>query len=250
MKILIVDDEARLQRRLKESIEELRPMMPELEVIGEAENGIVALEAIEALRPDLVFLDVRMPRLDGFEVIEELGPDPPAIVFVTGYDEYAVEAFRVSAVDFILKPVEVDRLRQAIEKVRRELLSRERVEQIERLMGTLHRRQYLRRVVARRLNLRRPIPVDSIRAFIADHEVVYALSAEGRQMIDYSLYDLEEMLDPELFIRVRRNAIVNLVYVKEMECNDGGSGVLRLTSGEAIPFSRRVNRKLQARLKS
>lgn len=250
MKILIVDDEAPSRSRLKDLIEELQPTIPQLEVAGEAENGVFALEAIESERPDLVFLDVRMPGLNGFEVIEELGPNPPAIVFVTGYDEYAVQAFEVSAVDFLMKPVEVDRLRRAIEKVSREILSRERVEQIERLIGTLHRQQYLRRVVVRKLKLRRPIPVKSIWAFIAERELVYALSVEGRQMIDSDLYDLETRLDPQQFIRVHRSAIVNLDYVKEMECNDNGNGVLRLTGGETIPFSRRVNRRLKAMLKS
>jgi DNA-binding LytR/AlgR family response regulator len=250
MRILIVDDETRLRRRLKELIEELQLTMPDLEMVGEAENGITALEAIEQERPDLVLLDVRMPGLDGFEVLEELRSDPPAIVFVTGYDQYAVQAFEVSAVDFLVKPVEVDRLRRAIEKARRELLSRARVEQIERLMGTLHRQQYLRRVIARRANLRWPIPVDSIRAFFADHEVVYALSAEGRQMINFSLRELEKRLDPNQFIRVRRNVIVNLAFMKVVERNDGGNGVIRLTSGETIAISRRLNPKLRARLKS
>jgi DNA-binding LytR/AlgR family response regulator len=250
MKILIVDDEARLRRRLKESIEELQPTLPGLEVVGEAENGTAALESIEALRPDLVFLDVRMPGLDGFEVIKELGTDPPAIVFVTGYDEYAVKAFEVSAVDFILKPVEVDDLRQAIEKTRRELFSRERVEHIDRLTDMLYRRQYLQRVVTRKLKMRRPIPVDSIEAFIAEHELVFAITAEGRQMIDFDLYDLEKKLDPLQFIGVHRGVIVNLDHVKEMECNDKGNGVLRLTSGEAVPFSRRLSQRLKVMLES
>jgi two-component system LytT family response regulator len=250
MKILIVDDDEELRQFLRSELEELRPTMPEMEVVGEAGDGIEAVEAIERLRPDLVFLDIEMPLLNGLEVIEELGPDPPAIVFVTAYNQYAVEAFRVSAVDYLLKPAEADRLRQAIEKVRRELLSRERIDQIERLLGTLHRQQYLQRVIGRRSNLRWPIRVDSICAFVADHEVVYASTSEGKQMINFSLRDLEQRLDPEQFIRVRRNLIVNFAYVKEIEFNDGGHGVIRLTTGETISISRRLNPKLQARLRS
>ncbi|MCW5968697.1 MAG: response regulator [Blastocatellales bacterium] len=250
MRILLVDDEVRARLHLADLIAELQLMSPDLELIGEADNGIAALEAIERLRPDLVLLDVRMPGLNGFEVVEDLGPDRPAIVFVTGYDEYAVQAFEVGAVDFLLKPVEIDRLRRAIEKARHELLSREQIGHIKRLLAVAHRQQYLQRVIARKSNLRCPIPVESVYAFVADHELVYALTTEDRHTINLSLRELEQRLDPKQFIRIHRQVIVNLDFVKEVERNEGGNGTLRLANGKTFSISRRYGPRLQAKLKS
>ena len=119
MRILIADDEANARRRLAE----LLANHSEVEICGEASDGLSALEKIELLNPDVVLLDIEMPGLDGFEVIRELsGPKVPLIIFVTGYNKYAIKAFEVSAVDFLLKPVAEDRLNQALEKARRTLL--------------------------------------------------------------------------------------------------------------------------------
>ncbi|HZN10613.1 MAG TPA: response regulator, partial [Blastocatellia bacterium] len=119
MRVLIVEDERRARRMLVKQLAELGPRMPGLELVGEAEDGLEAVELIERLRPDVVLLDIRLPKLDGFEVIAELsGPEVPLVIFVTGYDEYAMRAFEVSAVAYLLKPIELDRLGRALDRAR------------------------------------------------------------------------------------------------------------------------------------
>ncbi|KAB2966730.1 MAG: response regulator, partial [Thermoanaerobaculia bacterium] len=117
MRVLIVDDETLARRFLAELLEEV----PEVEIVGEAANGFEAVQLAERLRPDLLLLDIQMPKLSGFEVLELLGPEAPAVVFVTAYDEYALKAFEVHAVDYLLKPVDPARLAAALERVEERL---------------------------------------------------------------------------------------------------------------------------------
>jgi two-component system LytT family response regulator len=250
MKILIVDDEAPARLRLAEMLEKLRETEPDLEVVGEADNGLTAVDAIERLRPDLVLLDVKMPHLNGFEVIKHLSADPPAIIFVTGYDQYAIAAFEVCAVDFLLKPVEPERLSFGIGKARKELRSRERSEQIERLLAKVNQGNYLKRVFSQKKNCLQPLRLELIYAFVANEELVYALTESERHLVNHRLRELEERLDPSQFVRTHRGVIVNLSHIKEIAHDSRKGDRVTLANGKSFPISRRFSAELQKRILS
>ena len=241
MRVLVVDDE----RRARERLSRLLGTYPDIELAGEAEDGISALDAIGSLRPDAVFLDVQMPGLDGFEVLAELREDErPLIIFVTAYDQYALQAFEVNAVDYLLKPVEEERLTRAIGRLR-ERASRDG---IVRLIAALEKRQPLQRIVAKKLQKLHVLSVSAVEAFVADGDLVFALTPEGRFLVDKTLRDLEGRLDPEQFARVHKGAIINLQSLVVLEPILKGGATGRLQSGQIIEISRRYAQPLRQRL--
>jgi len=254
MRVLIVEDERRARRMLVKQLAELGPRMPGLELVGEAEDGLEAVELIERLRPDVVLLDIRLPKLDGFEVIAELsGPEVPLVIFVTGYDEYAMRAFEVSAVAYLLKPIELDRLGRALDRARLLLPGaaageRER----QRFLAALdrERQSHLRRVVAEEAGHLQVLAVEAVLAFVAESEQIYALTAEGRAPVRYTLRKLEEQLDPRQFARAHRQAIVNLDRVVQIEETDAGGVVAHLRGGMNFAVSRRLATRFRERLGS
>ena len=251
-RVLIVDDERASRRRLAK----LLTGMADVEIIGEAENGIAAVEMIEREKPDVVLLDVQMPGLDGFEVVSELrGPYMPLIIFVTAYDQYALKAFELSAVDYLLKPVAVERLEKALAKARQlntiPAAAELALEQIHNLAAALgkDRPAYLQRVVGRRSNKLQIIPVGTIQAFVTDSELVFAINAEGRLLVNHTLKELEARLDPEHFVRVHKGTIVNLARVVEIEPMFKGGAVAKLQCGSRIDISRRYGVSLRKKMR-
>lgn len=241
MRVLIVDDERPARSRLRRLLESFG----DVEIVGEADSGVAALEAIERLKPELVFLDVQMPTLNGFEVIRELrGPDVPLVIFVTAYDQYALKAFEVSAVDYLMKPVEPERLEKALAKVR----GRPTLSSLEKLTAALTPRSYLERVVGRRGTRLFVLPLTQVQAFVAEDELVFALMPEGRVMVGYTLRDLELKLDPDKFARVHKQTIVNLASIAEIEPLGSGGAMSRLQGGASIEISRRYRGTLREKL--
>jgi two-component system LytT family response regulator len=241
MKVLIVDDERRARERLKR----LLASFPDVEVAGESSDGVSALEAIQTHRPDAVFLDVQMPGLTGFDVVAALPPAArPLIVFVTAYEEYALRAFEVSAVDYLMKPVEEERLARAVNS----LGDRSSRGGIEKLLAVLHRGQPLQRIVGKRLHKLHVLPVESIQAFLAEQELVFAVTPQGRFLVNSTLRDLEARLDPDCFARAHKQTIVNLAKIAELEPILKGGAVARLENGEPIEISRRYAVGLRAKL--
>jgi two-component system LytT family response regulator len=232
MKVLIVDDE----RRARERLRRLLASFPDVEIAGEADDGLNALEAIQSQKPDAVFLDVQMPGLTGFDVVAGLlAANRPLIVFVTAYEEYALRAFEVSAVDYLMKPVEEGRLARAVIRLR----DSTRQGGIEELLAALHRGQPLQRIVGRRLHKLHVLQVDTIQAFVADQELVFAMTPQGRFLVNSTLRDLEARLNPGCFARVHKQTIVNLAKIAELDPIVKGGAVARLESGETIEISRR-----------
>lgn len=212
MKILIVDDEALARDRLRRLLAEL----PEAEVVGEAATGREALDQVQALEPDLVLLDIRMPEMDGLEAARHLAtlPAPPAVIFTTAYGEHALEAFEACALGYLLKPVRADRLATALANARR--LTRAQAGQLE---GEAPRtRTHI--LVRERGNLRL-IPVADIRYFRADHKYVAVGTTAGETLIEESLKSLEEEFG-ERFVRVHRNALVARGCLQALEKNAEG----------------------------
>jgi two-component system LytT family response regulator len=251
MRVLIVDDERPARNRLRR----LLAPVGDVEIVGEADSGVAALEMVEEMKPDIIFLDVQMPALSGFEVVRELkGPSIPLVIFATSYDRYALQAFEVSAVDYLLKPVEPERLEKALGKARERLQARDGSKQtlanLERLAAALAQtpRAYMERVVGHRGPRMHVLPLRQVHGFVAEDELVFALLAEGRMMVNYTLRDLESKLDPEKFTRVHKQTIVNLASVTEIEPLSSGGAMARLQGGTTIEISRRYRGALQERL--
>ncbi|MBZ5496055.1 MAG: LytTR family DNA-binding domain-containing protein [Acidobacteriia bacterium] len=252
MKVLIVDDEPRARNRMARLLHSMKG----IEICGISSDGAEALETIERAKPDVVLLDVQMPGLDGFEVVTELrGSSLPLVVFVTAYDQYALKAFEVSAVDYLLKPVSEERLRQALAKAEKVLQSSSAAlsfaaEQYGRMAAALAaaRPGYLQRVVGRRAHRICILPVSDIQAFLAEDELVFAILEQGRVLINRTLKELESQLNPDQFARVHRQAIVGLSHITEIEPMANGGAMARLRSGLSISISRRHAASLKVQL--
>jgi len=248
LRVLIVDDEP----LVRSGIRRVLAAEQGVEIAGEARHGLEALERIRSLKPDLVFLDVQMPELDGIGVVRALERDAlPGIVFVTAYDRYAVEAFELHAIDYLLKPFDDDRLRAALARAR-ERLSRPAPDLAARLaeLTELLRRdgQPLSRFLVKtgsRSVLVNAADVDWIEA--ADNYV--RLHAGGaRHVLRMTMKELEARLDPASFVRVHRSAIVNLARVAHLEPVPSGDQEIVLKSGQRVVLSRRYRESFERRV--
>ena len=242
MRTLIVDDEAPARERLKRYLAELQIV----EVIGEACDGVQAVEMIEALWPELVLLDIQMPGLDGFDVIEAL-EDPPAIIFVTAYDQYAIRAFEVHALDYLLKPFSRQRLAQALERAREALTEGQDLgAQLRPLLeGLAAEGRYLTRLAVRDRESILVLDARQVDWIGIDDEQVVVHVGDRAFPVRRTLTELETRLDPNHFFRAHRSAIVNLDRIQEIIPWFKGSHVLRLTTGAEVDLSRAQARALR-----
>jgi DNA-binding LytR/AlgR family response regulator len=242
MRTLIVDDESPARERLKRLLTDIK----DVELIGEAEDGAQAVELIEREKPDLVLLDIQMPGLDGFGVVEAL-EDPPSVIFVTAYDQYAIHAFEVNALDYLLKPFSRERLEAAIHRAKgAQAEGHELSEQLAPLLENLTTQgRYLTRLAVRDRDRIRVLDVEDIDWIGVDHEQVFVHVGEKAYPIRRALAKLEARLDPALFFRAHRSAIVNLDRVKEIIPWFRGSHKLRLTTGVEVDLSRAQARALR-----
>jgi two-component system LytT family response regulator len=241
IRVLVVDDEAAARRGLRRRLSAL----PDLAVVGECEDGEAAVAAISALRPDLVFLDIQMPGLDGFGVIGAVGvAQMPAVVFVTAYDEFALRAFEVNAVDYLLKPVDEPRLHAAVERARARVSDRDdgwrpRLATALGELGLPAAPRWCRRLAIRgngRVLLVEVAEVDRI-----ESAGNYVQIHQGRKahLLRETMSRLEARLDPERFARVSRAAIVNIDRVRELQPMFNGDFVVVLKDGAEVTGSRR-----------
>jgi len=216
MRTLIVDDETSARSRLAR----LLKAYPDITIVGQAHDGLDAVAQIERLRPELLFLDIEMPGLSGFEVLHSLQPGipTPLVIFVTGYDKHALAAFDANALAYLLKPVEPDRLTQAVERASRlntvtEQKEHERatVMRVARESPTL-----LRHIVCRRMDRLLLVPPGEIFWFEVDAGIVRARTAGESYWVNYQLGELEAALPPEQFFRARREVLVNINRIKEI----------------------------------
>jgi len=215
MHILVVDDEFLARQRLVKMLS----CIGENVVVGEAENGETALSAVESLDPDLIFMDVKMPGMDGLQgaqAVAELD-DPPAIIFCTAYDEFALQAFDAQAVGYIVKPVTEDQLRNVLEKAQRvNKLHRAAVKDIA--SGRTERRRNISAKTRKGIEL---IPLDDIHCFVADQKYVTVIHKNGETLIDDTLKELEGELEPE-FLRVHRNTLIAVRDIAGLERAEAG----------------------------
>jgi two-component system LytT family response regulator/two-component system response regulator LytT len=249
IRTLVVDDEKLARDRLTGFLR----TMDGVDVVGEASDGVQAVELIGEHRPDLVFLDVQMPGMNGFDVLEALRPDPPHVVFATAYDEYAIRAFEVAAVDYLLKPFARTRVAESVERVRARLSASGTGADLDALLARLvdRRRDPLSRVPAhagRRILLLKP---DEILWFGVEHRLVYAHTIERGFMTNLTLRELEERLDHDTFFRAHKATLVNLAQVKEIVPWFGGRFklVMRGRDNAEVVVSRAQARELRQRLR-
>jgi two-component system, LytTR family, response regulator len=238
LKTLIVDDEPIARKILREELE----LMADVEVVGEADNGLLALDKIARHQPDLVLLDLQMPVMGGMEVIRSLkrGTHLPAIVIVTGYDKFALQAFEAGAIDYLLKPVRQQRLIEAVERAK-SLSGRAAIERLAQLQEVAdpiagpRTKRIIGRVGEEFFLLR----ADEIYAFQAEGVVVWILTANHKYEATQTLKVLEERLKSSSFRRVHRNAIVNVNHVRKMSSLSSQRWLITLTNGQELIASKR-----------
>jgi two-component system, LytTR family, response regulator len=242
LRAIIVDDEELARHVLHELID----AHPDIEIVAECANGFEAVKAVTDLKPDLLFLDIQMPKLDGFEVLELIGTDL-AIVFCTAYDQYALRAFEVHAVDYLLKPFGAERFEAALTRARQRMGEQKRVP-VELATQARTPGQFSDRIVLRDGSDVHIIPIAKLDYAEAQDDYV-ALASEGKKRLkQQTITSLEHSLDPGRFLRVHRSYILNIERLKKLEPYGKDSHVAILTDGTRLPVSRSGYTRLRALL--
>jgi two-component system, LytTR family, response regulator AlgR len=238
LRILIVDDEAPARERLKSLLAEIG----DFDIAGEAAHGEVALKLAVDLSPDVVLLDVRMPGMDGIEAARQLNSlvEPPAVIFTTAYDEYAVNAFDAQAVGYLLKPIRKEKLAAALSQAGR--LTRP---QLQRIAATTDAPPKRTHIAARHREGLRLIPIEEIQFFVADQKYTTVRHLKGEDLIEDSLRSLEEEFSTA-FVRIHRNALVSVRFLEGIERNSEGQYFVKL---RGCPAPLQVSRRMAGELK-
>lgn len=247
LRVLLADDEPLARRGLRGWL----IGEPGIEVVGEARHGAETIAMCRALRPDVLFLDVQMPGQDGFDVLAGLaGELPPAVVFVTAYDQYALRAFDHHAVDYLLKPVEEERFRVALGRARERVAAKVPDARLRALLEELRpaHAEWLERIPARSGSKVTLIPVDEVEWFEAADNYIRVHTGDRRHVMRETMKTLEGKLDPRRFIRVHRSAIVALARIRELEALPSGDYRITLTGGGRVPLSRTYVEAFEARV--
>lgn len=260
IRVLIVDDEPVAREGIRVLLED----DPEVEVVGECADGEQATRAIGDLEPDLVFLDIQMPELDGFQVLERIGPqEMPVVVFVTAYDQYALKAFDVAALDYLLKPFDDERFAAALDRAKTqvrqgamETLSRRLIALLEASSteptaarsGGGGGRRYLDRILIKTGGKAIFLKVEEIDWIEAEGDYVKLHVGSQQHLLRDTMKRLESQLDPKRFLRVHRSAIVNLDRIKELHPYFHGDYMILLQDGTEIKLSRTRRKQMEERL--
>jgi two-component system LytT family response regulator len=256
IRALLVDDEPIARRGIRQQLES----ETDIEIIGECANGREAVAAITKQAPDLVFLDVQMPLLSGFDVVEAVGLENlPAVVFVTAYDEHAIRAFEVNAVDYLLKPIDHDRFQKTLTRIRRQLNGSSTEELQRKLASLLHQLEgpqtrsketkYLERIVVKESGRVFFLNVDEIDWIVAQANYVQIHTKGETHLLRETMNGMETKLDPYKFLRLRRSTIVRIERIKEMHPLFNGEYALILKDNTQLVSSRRYRNNLAALLK-
>ncbi len=253
LRVVIADDERPARSFLKALLQEFA----DVEIVGEAENGAEVLEMIKQNKPDLALLDLQMPEITGLEVVKLLRKSQmPLVAFVTAYDEFAVQAFEVNAVDYLLKPVEKGRLRETLNR------AHERLEQTDfqatesaNLKAAIETyeesvpKEFLERIPVRLRDEILLLPVSTIAAIVADGELLHITNLKNQKYtINFRLKDIEARLEPNKFIRLSRGALANLEMIARISPMPGGTYQITLKNGQEIISSRLQSRVLREKL--
>lgn len=233
---VLADDEVLARQKLRQLLREI----PEIEIVGEGSSAAETIDLVRSVKPDLLFLDVRMPDMDGFDVVKELSSDGgcvPCVIFTTAYDRYALRAFEIHAVDYLLKPFTLDRFRSATQRA---------MEQIKAARQNPHAPSaknpndspYTQRIVFKSKGRILFLPVSEICWIGAEENYVRICTKSETHLLRETMTRLEEKLDPSTFLRVHRSSIVNLQYVKEVRPEVDGEYGVHMLNGQKIAMSR------------
>lgn len=253
LRIVIADDERPARMFLKNVLQEF----DDVEIVGEAENGAEAVEIIKQAKPDLALLDLQMPEAGGLDVVRLLRKNQmPLVAFVTAYDEYAVQAFEVNAVDYLLKPIEKARLRETLQRVQERLEQTDfRETETEKLKSVVQtydenaRGEFLERIPVKKNDEIFLVPVRDIASIVADGELLHITTTQNqRYTINYRLKDLETRLAPEKFVRLSRGTLCNLEMIAKISPLPGGTYVVTLKNNQQLTASRLQSKLLREKL--
>jgi len=250
IRTIIVDDEP----LAREGLRRLLAVDSDIEILCECGDGVQAVKDIDAHKPDLVFLDVQMPEIDGFAVLEALDPRRmPAVIFVTAYDRYALDAFKIHATDYILKPVDKDRFRTALDRAKADIRLRSAQAVNDRLLNILDhirtREKIYGRIVVKSAGRIFFLKIDEIDWIEAAGDYVYIHTRKEKHLLRETMASLEARLDPEKFIRIHRSIIVNIDCIKELEPMFHGDYAVRLYNGSCLTSGRTYRDRLERLLK-
>ena len=252
LRVIIADDERPAREFLKSLLREFETV----DLIGEAANGADAVDLIRSARPDLAILDLNMPEVSGLDAVRTLRKDQmPLVAFVTAHDEYAVEAFELNAVDYLLKPVEKARLGETLQRAAERLEQADwRAVEAEKLKNAAEyadrdSREPLTRIPVRVRDEIFLVPVAEVASIVADGELLHITTEAGkRYVVNHRLKDLELRLDPAQFVRLSRGAIANLSFIDRISPMPGGTYLVTLTNGREIAASRLQSKILRSKL--
>lgn len=244
IKTLLIDDEA-LARTL---VQNFIKVDPDFEVVGEAGDGFEAMKKITELQPDLIFLDIQMPKLTGLELLELL-PNPPIVVFSTAYDQYAIEAFEKNAVDYLLKPFSRDRFQKALQKVKEKIEAKvDTKEEIKNLLATPpHPDKSLDRIVIKDGAKIEMVPFQDITYLETYGDYVWIYTEKAKFLKQKTMKEFEELL-PSTFLRVHRSFLVNVAFIQKLELYEKSSYQLLLKNGAKVSVSKNGYKELKETL--
>ena len=239
IQLVLADDEILARQKLRRLLRD----QADCEVVGECATAAETVALVRATRPDVVFLDIRMPDMDGFDVVDALSAEPdfsmPCIVFTTAYDQYAVRAFEVHAIDYLLKPFAAERLQTTLQRIRERACG----EPAE--AGQKIGERYTSRIVFKSKGRILFLPVSEIRWIAAEENYVRISTGDETHLLRETMSHLEEQFDPQVFLRVHRSAIVNLQHVKEVRTESDGETAVILINGQKVPMSRGYRSRIQ-----
>ena len=231
---VLADDEVLARQKLRQLLRN----EPEIEIVGEGATASETIHLVRATKPQLLFLDIQMPGMDGFDIATELCSNnitPPHIIFTTAHDQYALRAFEIHAMDYLLKPFTHERLSSAVERARKEILSEHQAGSGSASRSENH---YTTRIVFKSRGRIVFLPVSDIRWISAEENYVRISTQAETHLLRETMARLEEKLDPEMFLRVHRSSIVNLQHVKEVRTEADGEYAVVLVNGEKLTMSR------------
>jgi len=231
---IIVDDE----QLARDSVREHLKRHPEIEITGECGNGFEAVKLVHEHNPDLIFLDIQMPKLDGFDVIELLADNLPSIIFITAFDEYALKAFEAQAMDYLLKPVKAERFDKSVKRIMDQVAGRSQ-EKIGKLVDNNrdNNRPLSRILIRDGINVTILDPGDVIYIEASDDYVKFH-TAEKYWLKSERMNNLEKNLDPRIFCRVHRSFIININYMTKIEPYSKESKIVKMKNGKSLPVSK------------
>jgi two-component system, LytTR family, response regulator len=244
IRAILADDEVLARQKLRQLLRD----EPEIEIVGEGASASETIDLVRATEPDLLFLDIRMPGMDGFDIIGKLSASSesaamPRIIFTTAHDSYALRAFEIHAVDYLLKPFTSERLHSAVQRAREEIYTAKQNAGRNNLRPQ-NPPAYTTRIVFKSRGRILFLPVSDIRWIGAEENYARICTGAEKHLLRETMSHLEEKLDPQMFLRVHRSAIVNLQYLKEVRTEPSGEFTVVLVDGQKIAMSRSFHARI------